>query len=60
MVNIGTTMVSIPLMSMELTPESLDLIGMANMLVSTILYLLQGVACYFATRWILKNRVNLD
>ena len=59
-VNICTTMVTIPFMSMDFASDTFDLMGMAAMLVSTLVYLVQGVACYFATRWILKNRVNLD
>jgi hypothetical protein len=25
-----------------------------------LLYAAQGVGCYFGTRWILKNKINLD
>lgn len=37
-----------------------DLYGMTIALIMTIMYLVQGAGCYIGTRWILKNRINLD
>ena len=45
---------------MEVNESMFDLYGMTIMLVSTLLYIAQGVGCYFGTKWILKNKINLD
>jgi len=46
--------------NMEFDKSTADLYGMTILLISTLLYIAQGVGCYFGTRWILKNKINLD
>ena len=46
--------------NIEATVENSNLLAMAVLLIFTILYVVQGIGCYFGTRWILKNKINLD
>lgn len=47
-------------MGMTADDSMYDLYIMTLLLVSTILAVAQGIGCYFGTRWILKNKINLD
>ena len=47
-------------MGMTADDSMYDLYIMTLLLVSTLLAVAQGVGCYFGTRWILKNKINLD
>ena len=57
---IATGVMSGVFAGMAYNENTLDLYGMTIMLISTVLYIAQGVGCYFGTRWILKNKINLD
>jgi hypothetical protein len=46
--------------NIEATVENSNLLAMAVLLIFTLLYVAQSVGCYFGTRWILKNKINLD
>ena len=46
--------------NIEATAENSNLLAMTVLLIFTVLYILQGIGCYFGTRWILKNKINLD
>ena len=46
--------------NIEATAENSNLLAMTVLLIFTVLYILQGIGCYFGTRWILKNRINLE
>jgi hypothetical protein len=46
--------------NIEATAENSNLLAMAVLLIFTLLYVVQSVGCYFGTRWILKNKINLD
>lgn len=59
-ISIGTGIFSFIFMGMEANDSTYDLYFMTITLISTLLYAAQGVGCYFGTRWILKNKVNLD
>ena len=59
--NIATTAVMIPFMLMEnMGPETADLMYVLILMVTTVVYSALGAGSYFGTRWILKNKVNLD
>lgn len=60
LMNIGTTVVMLPFRGVDITEVDTDLMLMATMLISTIISAAEAVGCYFGTRWILTNRVNLD
>ena len=56
-----TTLVTVSFNAMgNLTMSAVDLMYMTIMLISTVIYAVLGVGCYFGTRYILKNKVNLD
>lgn len=57
---IATELLSVPFQNMGYSEENVKLLAMAVMLISTVLYIVQGVGCYFGTRWILKNKINLE
>ena len=57
---IAASVASLPFYSMSYNDSMADLYGMTIMLIYTLLYVAQGVGCYFGTRWILKNRINLE
>jgi hypothetical protein len=57
---IVTELVAMQFYNIESTAENANLLAMTIVLVSTVLYIAQGVGCYFGTRWILKNKINLD
>jgi hypothetical protein len=59
-IGIITGIVSSQFIYLEATAENSNLLVMAVLLISTFLYVAQGVGCYFGTRWILKNKINLD
>ena len=59
-ITVVAEIVTEPLANVEPTPENSNLLAMAVLLIFTILYVIQGVGCYFGTRWILKNKINLD
>jgi hypothetical protein len=44
----------------NLSASAVDLMYMTIMLITTVVYAVLGVGCYFGTRYILKNKVNLD
>ena len=46
--------------NIEATAENSNLLAMTVLLIFTLLYVAQSVGCYFGTRWILKNKINLD
>ncbi len=59
-ISIGTGIFSFIFVGMAMNESMYDLYMMTIMLISTLLYAAQGVGCYFGTRWILKNKINLD
>ncbi|MBQ9746382.1 MAG: hypothetical protein IJW21_06125 [Clostridia bacterium] len=60
LMNIGTTIVMLPFSGQQMTTDNADIVLMATLLISTLISAAEAVGCYFGTRWILKNRVNLD
>jgi hypothetical protein len=59
-ISIGTDIFSFIFVGMAMNESMYDLYMMTVILISTLLYAAQGVGCYFGTRWILKNKINLD
>ncbi len=59
-ITVITGIVSSQFVNVEATAENANLLAMAVLLISTLLYAAQGIGCYFGTRWILKNKINLD
>ena len=57
---IATEIIAVPFRNMEYSDESMGLLMMTALLISTVLYIAQGVGCYLGTRWILRNKINLD
>ena len=56
-----TTLVTVSFNAMgNLSASDVDLMYMTIMLITTVVYAVLGVGCYFGTRYILKNKVNLD
>lgn len=56
-----TTLVTVSFNAMgNLSASDVDLMYMTIMLITTGVYAVLGVGCYFGTRYILKNKVNLD
>jgi hypothetical protein len=56
-----TTLVTVSFNAMgNLSASAVDLMYMTIMLITTVVYAVLGVGCYFGTRYILKNKVNLD
>ena len=60
LINLGISVASLPFARISASDGTADLYGMTVMLVSTLFYIAEGVGCYFGTRWILKNKINLD
>ena len=60
LINVGISVATLPFDKIMANDGTVDLYGMTVMLISTVLYIAQGVGCYFGTRWILKNKINLD
>ena len=59
-INIVASFAARPFAQISLNDGTADLYGMTLMLVATLLAIAEGVGCYFGTRWILKNKINLD
>jgi hypothetical protein len=59
-ISIATVIIEFVFMGMAANTGVYDLYGMTIAAIMTFMYALQGIGCYFGTKWILKNKINLD